>query len=155
VSVLFVHHAGINGRQRGTSRREDVLDTVIALRRPENYSPDQGARFEVHFEKVRHRVGEFGQPFEASAEAVSSEDGRSGIAWASRELTPPLLGEAATLFENGQTVREVAVILRISKSEAGRLRQRAVEEGLLGPNGGTREQSRIIRLVPPSQTVGE
>jgi len=71
VSVLFVHHAGTNGRQRGTSRREDVLDTVIALRRPANYSPDQGARFEVHFEKLRHRVGEFAQPFEASAEAVS------------------------------------------------------------------------------------
>jgi putative DNA primase/helicase len=98
VSVLFVHHTGTNGRQRGTSRREDVLDTVIALRRPENYSPDQGARFEVHFEKLRHRVGEFGQPFEASAEAVSSEDGRSGIAWASRELMPPLISEAAALF---------------------------------------------------------
>ncbi len=34
VAVLFVHHTGTNGRQRGTSRREDVLDTVIALRRP-------------------------------------------------------------------------------------------------------------------------
>jgi putative DNA primase/helicase len=34
VSVLLVHHAGTNGRQRGTSRREDALDTVIALRRP-------------------------------------------------------------------------------------------------------------------------
>ena len=50
ISVLFIHHAGINGRQRGTSRREDVLDTVIALRRPEDYSPEQGARFEIHFE---------------------------------------------------------------------------------------------------------
>ena len=122
VSVLFVHHAGTNGRQRGTSRREDVLDTVIALRRPENYSSDQGARFEIHFEKLRHRVGEFGQPFEASAEPMSSEDGRSGIAWASRDLRPPLLMEAAELFEHGHTVRDVAGLLRISKSEAGRLR---------------------------------
>ena len=56
VSVLFVHHAGTNGRQRGTSRREDVLAAVIALRRPENYSPDQGAQFEVHFEKLRRRL---------------------------------------------------------------------------------------------------
>jgi putative DNA primase/helicase len=32
ISVLFIHHAGNNGRQRGTSRREDALDTVIALR---------------------------------------------------------------------------------------------------------------------------
>ena len=32
IAVLLVHHAGTNGRQRGTSRREDALDTVIALR---------------------------------------------------------------------------------------------------------------------------
>jgi putative DNA primase/helicase len=54
IAVLLVHHAGTNGRQRGTSRREDALDTVIALRRLENYSPEQGARFEVHFEKLRN-----------------------------------------------------------------------------------------------------
>src|ERR1700730_9378264 len=44
ISVLLIHHAGTNGRQRGTFRREDALDTVIALRRPEDYSPEQGAR---------------------------------------------------------------------------------------------------------------
>jgi hypothetical protein len=86
---------------------------------------------------------------------VLSGDDRSGIVWVSRELTPPVLSEAAALFEDGQTVREVAAVLRISKSEAGRLRQRAVEEGLLGRGGGGKEQSSIIRLVPPSQTVGE
>jgi putative DNA primase/helicase len=31
-SVLIVHHAGKGGEQRGTSRREDVLDTSISLR---------------------------------------------------------------------------------------------------------------------------
>src|SRR5690348_11586966 len=48
-SILFIHHAGKGGLQRGTSRREDVLDTVIGLRRPGNYRAEQGARFEVHF----------------------------------------------------------------------------------------------------------
>ena len=155
VSVLFVHHAGTNGRQRGTSRREDVLDTVIALRRPANYSPDQGARFEVHFEKLRHRIGEFGQPFEASAEPMSSEDGRSGIAWAASDLMPPLLTEAASLFEDGQTVREVAAVLRISKSEAGRLRQRAVEEGLLGPIAASKTSPASFALSHHPQTLGK
>lgn len=42
ISVLFVHHAGKGGAQRGTSRREDVLDTVIVLRQREDYTPDQG-----------------------------------------------------------------------------------------------------------------
>lgn len=35
-SVLFVHHAGKGGQQRGTSRREDVLDLVLELRHPED-----------------------------------------------------------------------------------------------------------------------
>ena len=59
VSVLFIHHAGKGGQQRGTSRREDILDTVIALRRPHDYSPKEGARFEVHLEKAR---GLYGSP---------------------------------------------------------------------------------------------
>jgi hypothetical protein len=31
-SVLFIHHSGKGGAQRGTSKREDVLDTVISLK---------------------------------------------------------------------------------------------------------------------------
>jgi hypothetical protein len=41
-SVMFLHHAGKGGAQRGTSNREDVLDTVIGLRPPYDYSPHQG-----------------------------------------------------------------------------------------------------------------
>jgi putative DNA primase/helicase len=127
-----------------------VLDTVIALRRPDNYSPDQGARFEIHFEKLRHRIGEFGQPFEASAEPVSNGEGRSAITWVSREIKPPLLSEAAALFEDGQTVRQVAAVLRISKSEAGRLRQRAVEEGfsVVMAAQGNRPASSVLSHRP-------
>jgi putative DNA primase/helicase len=123
IAVLLVHHAGNNGRQRGTSRREDALDTVIALRRPEDYSPEQGARFEVHFEKLRNRVDADGAvPFEASFD---------GDAWSAQDLRPPIFKQAVELFQNGLTVREVAAQLRISKTEAGRLRLTAVAEGLV------------------------
>jgi putative DNA primase/helicase len=67
VSVLIIHHAGKGGGQRGTSRREDVLDTSISLRRPCDYIPDQGARFEVHIEKGRRIHGTDAKPFEAKA----------------------------------------------------------------------------------------
>jgi putative DNA primase/helicase len=33
LAVLIVHHAGKTGGQRGTSRREDVLDSSFCLRR--------------------------------------------------------------------------------------------------------------------------
>jgi hypothetical protein len=64
-SVISVHHAGKTGAQRGTSRKEDVLDTVIELRRPPGYDASEGARFEIHFSKSRGFWGEDAKPFEA------------------------------------------------------------------------------------------
>jgi putative DNA primase/helicase len=105
ISVLLVHHAGTNGRQRGTSRREDALDTVIALRRPEDYSPEQGARFEIHFEKLRNRVDAAGaMPFEARLETLDT-DGQQRICWSSSGLTPPMLMRAAELLKS---IREIS-----------------------------------------------
>jgi hypothetical protein len=132
IAVLLVHHSGKSGEQRGTSRREDVLDTVIGLRRPEDYEPQQGARFEVHVEKSRAHFGDAGRPFEASL--VSMPDGR-GLTWSARDLKPNNLEEAAALFRSGVTVRAAAAQLGIARSSAGRLRQKAHEDGLLDSDG--------------------
>jgi putative DNA primase/helicase len=132
IAVLIVHHAGVNGRQRGTSRREDALDTVIALRRPADYSPKQGARFEVHIEKARTLAGDGVLPFEAVVESCVAETGKPGVRWLARDLKPSMYAQAAELFAEGKTVREVKAALGISHGEAGRLRLRAAAEGLLG-----------------------
>ena len=71
-SVLFIHHAGKAGSQRGTSKREDTLDLVISLRHSPGYLANEGARFEVHFEKNRGLSGEQVKPFVAS---LSTKDG--------------------------------------------------------------------------------
>jgi putative DNA primase/helicase len=131
VAVLLVHHAGVNGRQRGTSRREDALDTVIGLRRPADYSPEQGARFEVHVEKARTLVGDGALPFEAAIEPFTTEGGQSAIRWVARDLKPSVFEQAFALFQEGRTVRQVKTVLGVSHGEAGRLRLRAAAEGLL------------------------
>jgi hypothetical protein len=64
-SVLLVHHAGKGGGQRGTSRKDRVLDTVISLSRPPGYVATEGARFEVRFTKSRGFWGDDAEPFEA------------------------------------------------------------------------------------------
>jgi putative DNA primase/helicase len=128
IAVLLVHHSGKSGEQRGTSRREDVLDTVIGLRRPADYKPQQGARFEVHVEKSRAHFGDAGRPFEANL--VSMADG-CGLTWSACDLKPSHLEDAAALFRDGFTVRAVAAQLGIARSSAGRLRQKAQEDGLL------------------------
>jgi putative DNA primase/helicase len=146
IAVLLIHHAGTNGRQRGTSRREDALDTVIALRRPDDFSPEQGARFEVHFEKLRNRIDSAGAvPFEVSIE-TSTPGPQEGICWCSHDLTPLMLKRATELFAEGLTVREVATTLRISKSEAGRLRLRALDAGLLGSGEAPMNGSDSVSL---------
>jgi putative DNA primase/helicase len=63
-SIIFIHHAGKNNEQRGTSKKEDILDTVINLKHPSDYDSKQGARFEIHFEKSRGFAGEDSKPFE-------------------------------------------------------------------------------------------
>ena len=118
-------------------RREDAdaLDTVIGLRRPDDYSAEQGARFEVHIEKSRTLAGEGALPFEAMVEAFVGESGRAGIRWVARDLKPPVLYRAAELFRDGHTVRQVAVLLGVSRSEAGRLRIRAAADGIIDAVG--------------------
>lgn len=64
-SVLFVHHAGKGGDQRGTSRREDVMDTVIKLSRPSDYEATEGARMVIEFTKARGIIGDAAESFEA------------------------------------------------------------------------------------------
>jgi hypothetical protein len=64
-------------------------------------------------------------PFEAKVGSAGE-----GIRWSSSDLKPPLLVQAAELFGDGMTVREVASALRISKSEAGRLRSQAMADGI-------------------------
>ena len=45
--------------------REDVLDTVVGLRRPGHYSQTQGARFEVQSRRVAHCMATTQKAFEA------------------------------------------------------------------------------------------
>jgi hypothetical protein len=73
-------------------------------------------------------------PFEARLETIQI-DGNEAIRWSLSDLKPPLLVQAAELFSEGMTVRQVASLLRVSKSEAGRLRLRALTDRILSPNG--------------------
>jgi len=53
ISTIVLHHTGKKGGQRGTSAREDIIDTSIILKKPPDYSAKQGARFVLSFTKSR------------------------------------------------------------------------------------------------------
>ena len=126
-SVLFVHHAGKTGAQRGTSKREDVLDTVIALRRPGDYTPGQGASFEVHFEKARGFSGDEAEPMLCALD----EDEHGKAVWTWRKLELATFDKVVSLANEGLTPVDIAEQLDINKSTVSRHLKKARSQGLL------------------------
>jgi putative DNA primase/helicase len=130
ISVLIVHHAGKAGQQRGTSRREDVLDTSISLHRPTDYNPTEGARFEVHLEKARGVLGERAKPFEAKME---TRDGTT--IWTTRDIEDANQARVKALLDDGLSIRDIADETGIPRSTVHRIKK-AVGAGNGGEHGG-------------------
>ena len=111
-SVLFIHHAGKGGEQRGTSKREDVMDSVIKLSLPEDYYPSDGARFVVAFTKSRGFHGSDADPFEAML--------KDGI-WSTKDIQDGLAEQVYQLSIDGMTQRNIGSQLGISATKVNRL----------------------------------
>jgi len=124
VSVLLVAHGGRNDHARGTSKREDVLDTVIQLKRPEDYDAQQGARFEVHITKGRSVFGPDAAPFEATLENVGGCD-----VWSMKGISNRILEQVAALTSAGKSVRVIESKTGISKSAVQRMQAKIKAEG--------------------------
>jgi putative DNA primase/helicase len=119
ISALLVHHAGKGGTQRGTSRREDVLDTSISLRRPSDYVATEGARFEIHIEKGRGIHGADAKPFEAKLEV------RNGAClWTMRDIEDVAAARVAALLEDGLSLRDIELETGIKKSTVHNIKQK-------------------------------
>lgn len=119
ISVLIVHHAGKSGNQRGTSKREDLLDTVIHMKRSENYDPTYGAQFEVHYEKARGFFGEEAKPFDARLNSS-----QAGLGWEVKDIENVLLERIKVLKADGMSLRDIAAEVGTSYSSVRRLLQK-------------------------------
>lgn len=113
-SVLFIHHAGKGGQQRGTSKKEDILDAVLLLKHPSGYTPDQGLVFEVVFEKNRHFRGTDAETFRVS---VREQD--DGLwKWVTEESILDLDMQKVVAVKKGSlSIREIAEKTGLSKSQ--------------------------------------
>ena len=113
-SILFVHHAGKSGMQRGTSKREDILDVVISLRHPPSYNAREGALFEVHFEKTRHFSGDDAASFKT--QLVLNAYGQTE--WAISEIdADPEVAQIADMRKEGKTIEKITEETGLTKSQ--------------------------------------
>lgn len=113
-ALLFVHHAGKNGQQRGTSKREDLLDISILLSRPDDAPP--GACFVWEWSKFRGIHGADAEPLRA--ELKTSPLGN--LIWSFQTSGDARREEVRRLRADGLTVRQIAAELGASKTVIGR-----------------------------------
>lgn len=142
-SILFIHHSGKNGQQRGTSKREDMLDTVITLKHPEPYNPADGAVFEVYFEKARGIYGKDTEPFEARL----TVDANGAQTWALRDIQDTTLDRVVELHGLGLKQREIADELGINKSNVCRAIKKAEDDGKIP------RRKKVARCAPPGNAT--
>jgi len=125
IAVLMVHHAGKGGEQRGTSKREDLLDVVIKLSRPKDYEPEQGARFELVFTKARNLHGDKAEGLELTLDA--NLDGVASWRW--QTLEGSTYKRVVDLAKDGLTQADIARELDINRSTVSRHHRKAVTSG--------------------------
>ena len=123
-AVVLIHHAGKGGQQRGTSRREDILDTVINLKRPDDYDPADGMRCELSFEKARNLDGG-----EITTLAVEFSTKSGKAVFMSSEIKADAINQVHDLIKEGASRTEISKSTGLDRFQLNRLQDRAKAQG--------------------------
>ena len=136
ITTMFVNHAGKSGDQRGTSKREDLLDFVLKLRVPSDHSLDEGLRAEMHLTKLRgiSPQAKWGQPFEVRL----GIDEYGATTWISNPLRELLRDRARQMLADGMKTNDVVLETGMTRWAVARI-QRGLKWGPTAENGGSRE----------------
>ena len=137
-AVLLVHHSGKNGEQRGASRREDLLDTVIRLSAPANLpEPAIGACFEIAFTKTREE-----RPTPDKLTVVMGKGSNNQAEWKIVQAVSDDVRILQLIHDHApKSNRELAALLGMAPTTAGKK---------LGPliAGGLVANTKPISLLP-------
>lgn len=128
-TIIFIHHAGKNSSQRGTSKRTDLMDVVIQLERKADYIAEEGASFQVLFDKARSLYGKAVAPF--TAKLSESPDG--GQTWARVDGSDDDedMAEILHMRTEGMTMAQIGEKLGCDKGTISRKIKRAKEAELI------------------------
>ena len=129
-AVLFVQHDGKGGQQRGTSKKEDVMDVVIQLNHAKDYLGEKGAAFTVAFKKARHLKG----PDARDIEAVLAEDEQARQVWTWKDAEVGMAERIVALHAASPelTQTEIAEELGCNRSTVSRALKSAKMQGAGG-----------------------
>jgi DNA-binding transcriptional ArsR family regulator len=129
IAVLIVHHAGVSGRMRGTTRREDAAFWVIQVDELKNRQENEtGASFHTVFTKQRNSDS---REWAREWTFKTAPDGQISIGCNEISFDAKVLG----LIEDGlSSATDIATELGVHKSTVCRAAQRLVDANLIELN---------------------
>jgi len=131
ISTIMLHHTGKDGNQRGISSREDNIDTSIILKAPRGYTPEDGARFIVHFTKSRVKMSDLHLVADSEFKLIYDEN--KNLVWSYGNVKAEIKNEILILLDQGLSQTDVKDTLEIHKATVSKIRSQAIKDGLLTP----------------------
>jgi putative DNA primase/helicase len=132
ISTTFIHHSGKSGEQRGTSAKEDNVDTVIKLSYPPDYSQEDGCRFILTFEKARLRTKYLVHTKQLEFQFTENEHGKP--IWTHKTVKAATKVRILQLLDEGISQKGVAEMLEVDPGYVSRVRKLAIEDKWMTKN---------------------
>jgi hypothetical protein len=133
INTTFLHHAGKEKLQRGTSGHEDNIDISIMLDWPKGYHKEDGCRFVAKFVKARIRQRDL--HLIADTEFALVVDENNVHTWTFANLKVENKKAVLELLDKGLNQTEIAKILGISEGYVSKIKSQGEKDGLITPNG--------------------
>jgi hypothetical protein len=133
ISSILLHHTNKTGEQRGTSAREDNLDTSLLLKTPHDYQREDGARFNVHFSKARVSTKHLSLISDIEFKLTQDEDGNQ--VWTYAGVRASKEREVIRMLGDDMNYRDIAKDLNISVGVITKIKKRGIEKGYLTEKG--------------------
>lgn len=131
-TVIVMHHSGKSGQQRGTSKREDVMDTIIKLKKEPEACTETESVFDLTFEKSRDFYGKAAEQLRLR---FSTEDGWA--TWRSEPLRDVQADRVKEMMRAGVKQKDIARELKVSPGRISQIvkeiRERGENDAALSP----------------------
>lgn len=129
IATIMLHHTGKEGGQRGTSAREDNLDNSIILKRPFDYSPEEGCKFITHFAKSRVKTQDLKLIPDIQFQLMQDEGGK--LTWTWGNIKAEARKETLRLTDEGMPNSDIAKSIAMTKQYVSKIQIQARKDGYL------------------------
>lgn len=129
VACVLVHHSNKSGRgYRGSTMLATTFEVILSLQRAEGWTPDQGASFDLQWDKYR------GKPDPAVAPlSVSLQQSGNSSQWRHTATEAPALRNLVELVRSMDYGKQsdLALAAGISNGEVSKRKRKAINAGLI------------------------